>query len=235
MNPSYSSLAATVSLALVGLVSPALANDSIEIDLAAQKIGPQVELIEKDTETILRVAVSEPSKKPIRLFIFQDPPITGEAYAIQGEVLYHSVEGEGYLEMWNHLPVSAGSTEVGSSFFSRTLAYSGPMQKLSGESDWRYFQLPGIVNDGSGRTPLRLTLNLVLPETGTVELKNLTVIPDLPIPKMSSATGILATILPVFAVIIVITTLAIVVLVLFLKRRKTQEELDRIRTIDGVS
>ena len=61
-------------------------------------------------------------------------------------------------------------------YFSRTLAESGPLQSISGRSDWRPFQLPFAARDESGwldDRPERLDLNLVLPGAGKVQLRSL--------------------------------------------------------------
>jgi hypothetical protein len=90
----------------------------------------------------------------------------GTPYALEGKVRYEGVTGEGYLEMWNDFPPAR-------KYFSRTLAPTGPQGVITGDSDWRDFQLP--FDPGDGPAPARLDLNLVLPGAGTVEIGPLSV------------------------------------------------------------
>jgi hypothetical protein len=72
------------------------------------------------------------------------------------------VQGVGYLELWNRFP-------NGGIFFTRTLADVGPLAKLSGDSDWRAFELP--FEAWAGTTgPEEMILNVVLPGHGGVEI-----------------------------------------------------------------
>lgn len=94
--------------------------------------------------------------------VLEDPQVKHATYAIRGRVRYQHVKGKGYLELLNHFP-------DGSSYFTRTLNGTGPMQALSGSSDGRAFILPFTVT--SGPLPTRLEVNVVLPEGGTVQLE----------------------------------------------------------------
>jgi hypothetical protein len=100
---------------------------------------------------------------PLISFTTTIPP--GTAYVLEGEVRYEGVAGAGYLEMWSDFA-------PGGRYFSRTLAPSGPQGLIDGDSDWRDFELP--FDPGSGPAPARLDLNLVLPGSGTVEIRPLT-------------------------------------------------------------
>ncbi len=90
------------------------------------------------------------------------PTVAAPGYVVTGEVRYDGVEGQGYLEMWSMFP-------DGGQFFSRTLAPGGPLAALHGDSKWRRFQLPFLIN-GTNQLPSRLEINLVLPGPGTVWL-----------------------------------------------------------------
>ncbi len=93
------------------------------------------------------------------------PGIAGPRYSLRGQIRYDTIEGTGYLEMWNHFP-------DGSQYFSRTLGDQGPMMKLHGTSAWRPFILPF---DASGAAaPVRLVINVVLEGRGVVYLGPLT-------------------------------------------------------------
>jgi hypothetical protein len=75
------------------------------------------------------------------LLTITNPPISATVYAIIGKIKYESVEGDGFLEMWNYFP-PAKPGSPGEKYFSRTLGDSGPMGKITGSSDWRVFKLP---------------------------------------------------------------------------------------------
>ncbi len=94
----------------------------------------------------------------VALTVIPEPRV-GDSYAVVGKVKYENVAGVAYLEMWSVLP-------DGSRYFTRTLAEAGPLQSISGTSDWRSFQLPFFLNGAP--TPTRLELNAVLPGEGTV-------------------------------------------------------------------
>jgi len=99
-----------------------------------------------------------------------DPGITRPVYAIKGTVRYENVEGDGYLQLDSHF---AGK----GSFFTKSMADRGPLQKISGSSNWRPFVLPFYANSGDQAgneivTPEKLTLSVFLPGSGTVYLQN---------------------------------------------------------------
>jgi len=87
-----------------------------------------------------------------------DRPGVSDRYALEGRVRYAGVQGTAFLELWS---VFAD----GSRYFTRTLAATGPLQSITGSSDWRRFVLPF---DAAGARPSRLEINLVLPSRGTV-------------------------------------------------------------------
>lgn len=108
----------------------------------------------------------ERSGRTVTFLVIDNPPITQRYYILRGKIRYENVVGHGYLEMWNHLP-------GGGKYFTRTLAESGPMQKLHGTSDWRSFQLPFQLS-GDVQPPHKLEVNLVLQGQGTVYLGPIT-------------------------------------------------------------
>lgn len=99
----------------------------------------------------------------VRILTIENPGITKKRYAITGEVRYRDVEGKGYLEMWGHFP-------GGGRYFSRTLG-SETLQPLKGSSDFRYFVLPFFME--AQTPPEKLVVNIVLPGSGTVEVRQL--------------------------------------------------------------
>lgn len=99
-----------------------------------------------------------------------EPGVTRPVYALKGMVRYEKVQGDGFLQLDNYFA-------DGSYYFSRSLAATGPLGKLSGSSDWRPFALPFFANSGdktdsAAPLPNRLTLSLVLPGTGTVSIRD---------------------------------------------------------------
>lgn len=121
---------------------------------------------------------SAPATLP--LLTIERPGIRSARYAVRGRVRYERV-ADGYLEMWNHVP--AGS------YFSRSLADSGPLRRLQGSSGWRAFVLPFFNRDGAP-PPDRLVLNLVLAGPGTVEIGSLELVQFAPgEDPLASSTG----------------------------------------------
>jgi len=115
----------------------------------------------------LKISNSSGQSLTAQLLALPDPAITTNLYALTGKVKYQGVAGKGYLEMMNHFPKGR--------YFTKTLADSGPMQYFKGDSDWRPVVLPFSFRQESG-TPEKITLNLVLPQTGTVYLSDLKLI-----------------------------------------------------------
>lgn len=109
----------------------------------------------------LRIENLQSELKSVTVLIMEDPGVTSARYSIVGRVRHERVQGHGYLEMWSEFP-------DGSAYFSRTLARSGPAQSLQGASGWRQFVL--AFNSREGFYPSHLTLNVVLPGPGVVDL-----------------------------------------------------------------
>ncbi|MHB0960499.1 MAG: hypothetical protein ACYC0X_31150 [Pirellulaceae bacterium] len=103
---------------------------------------------------------SEP--RTITLLVLDSPGVSTFRYAVTGSVRCENVKGRSYMEMWSQFA-------NGGEYFSRTLGNSGPMQSLEGSSDWRSFALPFSSEKKLG-FPVRVIVNLVLVDTGTVYL-----------------------------------------------------------------
>src|SRR5438034_2175408 len=101
---------------------------------------------------------SPPGWGTFPLAVLDHPPVDGAGYAIWGKIRYTGVQGAGYLEMWSVFP--------GGRYFSRTTDTEGPVARITGNSDWRTFELPFRLQDRL--LPSRLEVNLILPGTGTV-------------------------------------------------------------------
>ncbi len=160
-------------LCLLFFTSPCIA-DTVSIDLEKQEISDPTKL----DSGVLRIQSTGSNNQPFALFSIEKPAIEGESFFIKGEVRYEGVEGDGFLEMWTNLPAAKG--RPAGRFFSRTLGMTGPMQKLNGSQEWREFQLPAMINDGSKRIPTKLELNVFLPGKGLVEIRNLELTAPIP-------------------------------------------------------
>lgn len=104
------------------------------------------------------------------LLALPEPGISSPVYALKGMVRYDDVQGNGFLQLDSRFG-DAGT------FFTKSLATAGPLQKLSGSSDWRPFVLPFSTSNGdqfasAAPVPDELTLSLVLPGAGTVSIRN---------------------------------------------------------------
>ncbi|MBI4748607.1 MAG: hypothetical protein HY774_08955 [Acidobacteria bacterium] len=109
----------------------------------------------------LRIENTTNQPVTIKLATLEAPKLSQSKWRLTGRIRYQNVEGAGYLELWNHF--NQGS------YFTRSLADSGPMGKISGSSEWRDFVLPFDASTGNAQLKLtRLELNLVLPGKGVV-------------------------------------------------------------------
>lgn len=167
------------------------------------------------------------------LFTLPKPSIRNQSYALVGEVRYHAMPAGSFLELWNHFAAKRGGNEVDASFFSRTMGDSGPMAKLSGDSDWRPFQLPFFMDDGSKRAPLKLTFNVQFQGAGgSVEIRNLRLVDGLgkgaSIQQTTHPAGLLA--IGFTAGAAAATTVAVICW--RVSSARTQRELRRIQSVD---
>jgi hypothetical protein len=131
-------------------------------DAGQLKTGTVVTLPDKT----VALKIENPGSKPLMatVLIIEQPRITERFYALSGDVRYDAVEGDGFLEMWNHF----GESEA---YFSRTMGGTGPMAKLRGTSDWRPFILPFNAT-GTKTNPTKLVVNVHLPGKGVVYLRS---------------------------------------------------------------
>lgn len=117
-------------------------------------------------------ADSVPTRLPLAVLDALSP--TTKAFAVEGQIKYRDVEGEAYLEMWVVFP-------DGRRFFSRTLAENGPLQKITGTSEWRAFSLPFNVSDQLPEY-VKLEINVFMPGAGIIDISPLRIVnlsPDL--------------------------------------------------------
>jgi hypothetical protein len=112
----------------------------------------------------LRLVNDQARPRTFHLGTLEKPPIRGLRWGLVGQLRHENVEGPGYLELWSVFATGA--------YFSRGLASTGPMRSLHGSSGWRKVVLPFFSRPAAG-APQRITINLVLPGRGTVELQPL--------------------------------------------------------------
>ena len=145
-------------------VTPDMWNaDSVEI-LDATKIENEVPI----PPGSVFIASASPEERTWPLLVFDSPDITSKNYAIQGEVYHINVEDEGYLETWNHF-----EGEGNGPYFTRTMAEFGPMRWIANTSmGFRDFSLPFQISKDQDLRPTKIEMNLVLPSTGRVYLRN---------------------------------------------------------------
>ena len=110
------------------------------------------------------VRVVNPGPGPLRatLAVFRGPALSTPFWSVRGRVRTEGVAGQGFLEMWSTFP-------DGRSFFSRTLSPEGPLRTLEGTQRWRDFTLP-FQSEPGHPAPVELTVNIILPGAGTVEV-----------------------------------------------------------------
>jgi hypothetical protein len=111
-----------------------------------------------------------PDEERRTLLELADPGISSPVYALKGMLRYDDVQGEAYLQLDSHFG------EQGT-FFTKGLAASGPLARISGSSEWREFVLPfhassGEQADSALPLPEKLSLSLYLPGTGTVSVRD---------------------------------------------------------------
>lgn len=147
-----------------------------------------VRTIEWKTETLPPGAVAQPAGGPdgagfvtvsvagispaaSPLWTANAPGIHAKCYALLGKVRYRDVAGAGYFNLWNEFG-GQEPTSPRNSYFSRTLAETGPLAKLTGSSDWRPLMIPFDASQAKA-PPTRLELGLVLAGKGTVDVSDL--------------------------------------------------------------
>ena len=109
---------------------------------------------------------ADPSAASQTLVHVDAPGLDRPVYALKGMIRYTGVTGDAFLQMDNHF---AGR----GTFFTKGLSESGPLAKLNGSSDWRPFMLPFYADqDSESPTPDGISLIVVLPESGSVEIRD---------------------------------------------------------------
>lgn len=120
----------------------------------------------------------------IEIAKIEKPAVTLRAYMLRGKVKFTGVSGEGFLEIWNHFP----DPKKGA-YFSRTMAETGPMGKLRGDSPWKEFVLPFNFDDPAFPMPEKIQFNVYLPQSGTVWISDLELVEFPPAELTKQLTG----------------------------------------------
>jgi len=141
----------------------------------------------------IKIVRSAENPQSIPIATIERPAIRQRAYMLRGAVKYEGVLGDGFLEMWNHF-----SEPRAVSAFSRTMDRNGPMGLIQGDSPWREFQLPFMINDDSFPSPEKLEVNVFLPKTGTIWISDLELI-EFPISSIMPATPAMISATPAVA------------------------------------
>jgi hypothetical protein len=140
----------------------------LEIDWSKQTLASGASLVSCGTACSAVRIEATGAAQPIPLLRIEKPPIDRKRWAIEGRIRYEGVASPGYLELWNFFG-------DGSRYFSRTLAESGPMAQIAGDSDWRAILLPFDATQATA--PLvQLEVNAVLPGGGRVDIEPLRLI-----------------------------------------------------------
>lgn len=116
----------------------------------------------------LEVENTNSTELRLTLLKIENPPITSMQYAVNGEIAYENVKGDGFLELWSlFAPRKPGAREE--RYFTRTLGRSGDMGIISGTSAMRPFSLV-FDRTGTAQAPIRFEINLILPGPGKVRI-----------------------------------------------------------------
>jgi hypothetical protein len=140
-----------------------------------------VEGLQKNAQVVLHVWNDRDEPLTVPILKLDSPPITAEQYALQGSIRYRNVNQDACVEMWSYFP-------DGSCYFSRTAGEVGPMQKITGMSDWRPVLLPFINNPGNA-PPTKLVVNVVLPGKGEIDLTGMTLTQNATAPATAPTTS----------------------------------------------
>ena len=141
----------------------------LALPVQAEELLRPVTLSSATDDGTLRVSAQ--AGQPQQLLIeLNEPGISSSVYALKGMIRYEGVVGDGYLHLDNHFGDRG-------TYFTKSLAASGPLKKISGSSDWRTFVLPfyassGDEADDATPTPEKLSLSIYLPGDGTVTIRD---------------------------------------------------------------
>lgn len=207
------------------------------VDVEKASKLPKSATIDKDEEhrSVVKIVRTPDVPQLIELATIEKFAVTKRAYMLRGKVKFAGVGGEGFLETWSHFPEPKKGA-----YFSRTMAETGPMGKLRGDSPWKEFVLPFTFDDPSFPMPEKIQFNVYLPQSGTVWLSDLELV-EIPPSELASqlsgssapwlvSWGMIA--LALTAILAIVAGIAIANLI-YLKSKQSQKiELRRMQALD---
>jgi hypothetical protein len=198
---------------------------------------PESATIENDEVYGEVVKITRTPKVPqlVELAKIENPPVKLRAYLLRGKVKFEGVQGEGFLEIWNHFPEPKKGA-----YFSRTMAETGPMGKLRGDSPWKEFVLPFNFDDPNFPMPEKIQFNVFLPASGAVWLTDLELIEISPKDLFSqiSGAGTLPFVFWIFltAILVLAAAIALGIVGVYWRQTKSKQvqgmELRRMQAMD---
>ena len=156
----------------------------LEVDKSGEL--PKSAKLDKDEQLgeVVKITRTPDVPQLIEVAKIDKPAATLRAYMLRGKVKFQGVGGEGFLEIWNHFPEPKKGA-----YFSRTMAETGPLGKLRGDSPWREFILPFSFDDAAYPMPEKIQFNVYLPQNGTVWLSDLELVEFPPSELSKQITG----------------------------------------------
>ena len=156
----------------------------LELDKAGAL--PSSAKLDKDEKfgDVVKITRTPDVPQLIEIAKIEKPAATLRAYMLRGKVKFSGVAGEGFLEIWNHFPEPKPGA-----YFSRTMAETGPMGKLRGDSPWKDFVLPFNFDDATFPMPEKIQFNVYLPQSGTVWISDLELVEFPPSELTKQITG----------------------------------------------
>ncbi|MFO1022866.1 MAG: hypothetical protein U0903_19545 [Planctomycetales bacterium] len=129
------------------------ANGSLKGKLLAPDEGEKYGHVIK-IDSPLKVGTADGKAVTMPVLEMKAPEITQQMFSLSGWVRHDKIQDGAYLEMWVVFP-------NGTSYFTRTLADSGPMGQFKGSSDWRRIELPFQMEAGpNAARPKEILLNV---------------------------------------------------------------------------
>ncbi|MCI0638288.1 MAG: hypothetical protein L0Y72_05925 [Gemmataceae bacterium] len=136
--------------------------------LNAEQMGPSAKVHSEGEQAkapLVEIFGTGTMVTSVKVLEIEQPQVPSHQYQLSGKIKYENVQGVGYVEMWSAFDDGLPPR------FSRTLAETGPMGKISGNSAWRDLVLPFYSEPGN--LPTKIWVNVVLPGKGNVFLSPL--------------------------------------------------------------
>lgn len=144
--------------AMLAAAEPAVPSRDLKPGAPGLTVGPTA----RYDESVGAFKVTRGDNDTAVVFTDEQPGVGGNSFQLHGEVKYEGVGDKGYLEMVTRVG--------GAKLSSQTQGDQTVMTKIMGS--WRNFILP-VTLAGSNVPAKQVELNAVLPDGGTVWLRNL--------------------------------------------------------------